>query len=77
DIVGGFCGPSRWKELSKESSVQTNFKLDRERKIEINPGAFFPYCHRQGQDGVGSKRYHVVPYEELNGIPIALWLGLE
>ncbi|GJW39433.1 hypothetical protein Tco_0065278 [Tanacetum coccineum] len=23
-------------------------------------------------DGVGSKRYHVVPFEELDGIPIAL-----
>nr|GFA62768.1 hypothetical protein [Tanacetum cinerariifolium] len=23
-------------------------------------------------DGVGSKRYHIVPYGELNGIPVAL-----
>ncbi|GJU56058.1 hypothetical protein Tco_1229772 [Tanacetum coccineum] len=40
--------------------------------IDEAGGAFFPYFHHQGQDGVGLKRYHIVPYEELNGIPIAL-----
>ncbi|GKG35850.1 hypothetical protein Tco_0441004, partial [Tanacetum coccineum] len=28
--------------------------------------------HFHQPDGVGSKRYHVVPYGELNGIPVAL-----
>ncbi|GJS41570.1 retrovirus-related pol polyprotein from transposon TNT 1-94 [Tanacetum coccineum] len=47
-IMRDFLEPSRWKELSKETSSK------------ILP------C-----DGVGSKRYHIVPYEELNGIPLA------
>ncbi|GKD27068.1 hypothetical protein Tco_1233282 [Tanacetum coccineum] len=29
-----------------------------------------PFCNQP--DGVGSKRYHVVPYGELDGIPISL-----
>ncbi|GJW56277.1 hypothetical protein Tco_0103008 [Tanacetum coccineum] len=41
------------------------------RKIEIN--AFCGMSIRLHQlDGVGSKRYHIVPYAELNGIPVAL-----
>nr|GEX55376.1 RNA-directed DNA polymerase, eukaryota, reverse transcriptase zinc-binding domain protein [Tanacetum cinerariifolium] len=54
DIVTEFCGSSRWKELSKETSSK------------ILP------C-----DGVGSKRYHIAPYGEFNGIPIALVARLQ
>nr|GEW40156.1 putative ribonuclease H-like domain-containing protein [Tanacetum cinerariifolium] len=53
DIIAKFCGPFRWKELSKETSSK------------ILPGG----------DGSCWKtfklRYHVVPYWELNGIPVA------
>ncbi|GJS71994.1 hypothetical protein Tco_0704835 [Tanacetum coccineum] len=74
--------PSQWKELSKETSSKIlpcgdrscwkTFKLIASlivKEIEINAGAFSSF-HRQY--GVGSKRYHIVPYRELNGIPVAL-----
>ncbi|GJZ05212.1 hypothetical protein Tco_0538487 [Tanacetum coccineum] len=67
-----FLDPSRWEELSKETSskillcgdgscwktFKTIASLIAKGKIEINTGAFFPCFNRQGQqlDGVGSKR---------------------
>nr|GEU46672.1 DNA-directed DNA polymerase [Tanacetum cinerariifolium] len=56
DIVAKFCSPSRWKELSKEMSSMISHVV----------------MDSTGRHGVGSKRYHVVLYEELNGILVAL-----
>ncbi|GKE68252.1 hypothetical protein Tco_1526324, partial [Tanacetum coccineum] len=42
-MMRDFLYPSRWKELSKETS-----------------------------NGIRSNRYHVIPYGELDGIPVAL-----
>nr|GEZ12233.1 hypothetical protein [Tanacetum cinerariifolium] len=61
DIVVKFCNPSRWKELSKETSSKIlpcgdgSFwktlvaSLIAKRKFKINADAFFLCFHRQGQ----------------------------
>ncbi|GKD33326.1 hypothetical protein Tco_1248835 [Tanacetum coccineum] len=57
DIVAEFYGPSRWKELSKESGSK-----------------ILPYG-----DGSCWKAFKPIAslIAELDGIPIASWLGLE
>ncbi|GJT53343.1 hypothetical protein Tco_0988397 [Tanacetum coccineum] len=77
DIVAEFCGPSRLKELSKESGSRVSplFKeilkgvgLDSSERSRGNEH----YVFATTGIGVGSKRYHVVTCGELDGIPIAL-----
>ncbi|GJZ07748.1 hypothetical protein Tco_0542031, partial [Tanacetum coccineum] len=57
-----FCGPSRWKELIKETSSKILPCGDGSCWKTFKPIASL----------TASKRYHVVPYGELNGIPVAL-----
>ncbi|GKE59419.1 hypothetical protein Tco_1498604, partial [Tanacetum coccineum] len=68
DIVAEFCGPSRRKELSKETSSKILPCGDRScwKTFKPTAGAFFPYLHHHGQ------RYHIVPFGEFNGVPVAL-----
>ncbi|GJR28679.1 retrovirus-related pol polyprotein from transposon TNT 1-94 [Tanacetum coccineum] len=60
-MMRDFLDPSQWKELSKETSSK------------ILPCGDESYWTTP--DGVGSKRYHIVPFEELNGVPVALVAG--
>ncbi|GKC29395.1 hypothetical protein Tco_1036689 [Tanacetum coccineum] len=66
----------RWDPLE---DVQAMLADRAERKIEINADALFPYLQHQASafapnpDGDGiEERHHIVPFEELNGVPIAL-----
>ncbi|GJW87459.1 retrovirus-related pol polyprotein from transposon TNT 1-94 [Tanacetum coccineum] len=63
DVITKFCSPSWWKELSKETS---NVGLDPRIKVRRISIRFAP------SDGVESKRHHIVPFGELNGVPVAL-----
>ncbi|GJW04310.1 hypothetical protein Tco_1563166 [Tanacetum coccineum] len=59
DIIVEFSGPSHWKKLRKKTSSKI---------LSCGDGS----CWKSFKpDGVGSKRYHIVPYGELNGIPVA------
>ncbi|GJZ62433.1 hypothetical protein Tco_0618570 [Tanacetum coccineum] len=82
-MMRDFLDPSRWKELSKKTrskilpggdgSCRKTFKpiasliaKGKLKEIEARP---FPVYN--------IKRHHIVPIEELNGVSIALWLGLK
>nr|GFB62327.1 hypothetical protein [Tanacetum cinerariifolium] len=72
-MMRDFLDPSRWNELSKETSSKIlpcgdgscwkTFKLTEVRRMSI---LLAP------ADGIGSKRHHVLPYGELNGITVTL-----
>ncbi|GKC39593.1 hypothetical protein Tco_1051977 [Tanacetum coccineum] len=84
-MMRDFLDPSRWKELSKETSSKIlpcgdgscqaspqvlrnpcDVGLDPQTEVRRISIRFAPL------DGVGSKRHHIVPFGELNGVPIAL-----
>ncbi|GJW46965.1 hypothetical protein Tco_0078611 [Tanacetum coccineum] len=69
-VIVEFCSPSRWKELSKETSSKilpcgdgSCWKIPKsvERAFVLHQ-----------PDGVGWQRHHIVPYGELNGVSITL-----
>ncbi|GKF90275.1 hypothetical protein Tco_0264238 [Tanacetum coccineum] len=70
DVILKFTSPSRWKELSKETS----------RKILPSGGGFFwkisKFVERASvlhqSNGVGSQRHRIILIGELNGVSIAL-----
>nr|GEU65681.1 hypothetical protein [Tanacetum cinerariifolium] len=76
DIVTEFYGPSRWKELCKELGSRILpcgdgsclNSLIAKGKLKSTQTRSFPIVTVK----VKSKRYRIVPYRELNGIPIAL-----
>ncbi|GJS68473.1 hypothetical protein Tco_0683038 [Tanacetum coccineum] len=70
DIITSFAVFFWWKELSKESSSKILPCGDGSCWKTLKSVERASVFHQP--DGVGSKRYHVVPYGELNGIPIAL-----
>nr|GEY48791.1 DNA-directed DNA polymerase [Tanacetum cinerariifolium] len=85
DIFAGICGPSRWKELSKKSgskilpcgdgSCWNTFKPIASLTAKENGNKrrrVLSLLSPSRSNGVRSKRYHVVPYGELNGISIAI-----
>nr|GEV04765.1 hypothetical protein [Tanacetum cinerariifolium] len=85
DIVAEFCGPFRWKELSKETS--STFFPYLHRQGQVSPQVLrntlivgldprtkvceMSICFAP-TGGVGSKRQHIVPFGELNDVPVAL-----
>nr|GEZ62423.1 hypothetical protein [Tanacetum cinerariifolium] len=80
DNVAEFSGPSRWKELSKEISSKilpcgdgSCWKTFKPVLIWIlRPKSMECASVFHQPDGVRSKRYHIVPYGELNDIHVAL-----
>nr|GEX41551.1 retrovirus-related Pol polyprotein from transposon TNT 1-94 [Tanacetum cinerariifolium] len=85
DIVAEFCGPSRWKELSKEisskilpcgdGSYRKTFKpiasLIAKGKLKKHRRVLSLFSLSRS-NGVRVKRYHIVPFGELNGIYVAI-----
>nr|GEV64716.1 hypothetical protein [Tanacetum cinerariifolium] len=72
DIVMEFCSPSWWKELSKETSNKIlscgdGSCVGLDPRNEVHGRASI--LHQP--DGVRSKRYHIIPFKELNGVLVA------
>nr|GEX59537.1 ribonuclease H-like domain-containing protein [Tanacetum cinerariifolium] len=69
DVIEEFCSPSQWKELSKETSSKILPSCD--GSCWKTPKSVERAFVLHQPDGVGSKRYHIVPFYELNGVPVA------
>ncbi|GJW20659.1 hypothetical protein Tco_0031281 [Tanacetum coccineum] len=93
DIITEFCGPSRWKELSKESDSAFFPYCHREGKwsppkfkiilgVGLDPRSEVVELEHlrfaPKADGVGSKMYHsLIPTGELDGLILCLMVWLE
>nr|GEX28904.1 putative retrotransposon Ty1-copia subclass protein [Tanacetum cinerariifolium] len=69
-MMRDFLYPSRWKELSKETSSKILPCGDGSRWKTLKSMERASVLHQP--NGVELKRYHVVPYGELDGIHVAL-----